>query len=131
MRRSFRIKKTPGGQAFLNLACGIYMHRDWNNVDFNPYTWMVHYPRLAALLKELCILSAKRYARLQQTDAAIIRWDVRKGIPFPDQAFDVAYHSHFLEHLPKKDASAFLKECYRVLKAGGILRVVVPDLKYW
>src|SRR5262245_46493744 len=131
MMRRFTIKKNRDGKALLNLACGVYMHRDWNNVDFNPYTWMVHYPRLAALLRTAGILSKKRYERLKETDPAIIAWDLRKGIPFPDQAFDFVYHSHFLEHLSKECAPSFLKECHRVLKPGGTLRVVVPDLRYW
>lgn len=125
------IKKSQGGQALLNLACGIYMHHDWNNVDFNPYTWMVRHPSLAATLKKAGILSNKRYERLKRTDPQIIRWDLRRGIPFADASFDVVYHSHFLEHLPKSRALLFLRECHRVLKSGGLLRVVIPDLRYW
>lgn len=34
-----------------------------------------------------------------------------------------------MEHFPKEKASAFINECFRVLKPGGILRVVVPDLE--
>jgi hypothetical protein len=41
----------------------------------------------------------------------------------------VVYHSHLLEHFPKKQANIFIKECYRVLKQVGVLRVVVPDLE--
>jgi hypothetical protein len=101
-----RIKRTPGGQA-LNLACGVYMHWDWNNVDFNPYSRMVRYPWLAPILKILGVLSKKRYERLKRTDPAIISWDLRRGIPFPDASFDMVYHSHFLEHLPNDFALAF------------------------
>ena len=107
------------------------MHWDWTNVDFNPYTWMVHHPRLAAILKRVGILSRKRYERLKGTDPAIIAWDLRRGIPFPEASFDLVYHSHFLEHLPKALAPAFLQECSRVLKPRGLLRVVVPDIRYW
>ena len=34
-----------------------------------------------------------------------------------------------LEHLSRNSASHFIKECYRVLKKGGILRIAVPDIK--
>lgn len=34
-----------------------------------------------------------------------------------------------MEHIPKANAFEFMKECYRVLKPGGVLRVVCPDLE--
>ncbi len=55
--------------------------------------------------------------------------DVHKGIPYPDNFFDLVYHSHVLEHFEKTKAPLFINECYRVLKPGGIIRVVVPDLE--
>lgn len=39
------------------------------------------------------------------------------------------YHSHVFEHLDRDDAEQFLAENVRVLKPGGVLRVVVPDLE--
>jgi predicted SAM-dependent methyltransferase len=51
------------------------------------------------------------------------------GLPYKDNQFDVVYHSQVLEHFPKERAADFLRECFRVLKPGGILRVVVPDLE--
>jgi SAM-dependent methyltransferase len=50
-------------------------------------------------------------------------------LPFPAQYFDAVYHAHLLEHLPRASALPFLRECHRVLKPGGILRIVVPDLE--
>ena len=38
-------------------------------------------------------------------------------------------HPTFLSIFPKKDAEYFLKECYRVMKKGGIIRIIVPDLQ--
>jgi SAM-dependent methyltransferase len=83
----------------LNLGCGSRFHPDWVNVDFHA----------AAPGVRAC--------------------DLRRGIPFPDAAFDVVYHSHLLEHFSKQLAPIFLRECYRVLKPGGMLRIAVPDLE--
>jgi SAM-dependent methyltransferase len=55
--------------------------------------------------------------------------DARDGIPYRDGIFDVVYHSHLLEHLSKRDGSRFLRECFRVLRPGGVIRVAVPDLE--
>jgi ubiquinone/menaquinone biosynthesis C-methylase UbiE len=36
---------------------------------------------------------------------------------------------HLIEHVAYHDAQKALKECYRVLKPGGVLRIGTPDLK--
>ena len=56
-------------------------------------------------------------------------YNLLKGIPFPNDQFDVVYHSQVLEHFPKEKAPSFVRECLRVLKPGGVMRVVVPDLE--
>jgi SAM-dependent methyltransferase len=58
-----------------------------------------------------------------------IEYDIIQGsatkIPFPDQLFDSVIMTEVLEHLP--DPELALKEIYRVLKAGGILALSVPN----
>ena len=66
---------------------------------------------------------------LRSTGPGVMVCDVTRGLPFADGVFDGIYHSHLLEHLPKRVAPIFLRECFRVLKEGGIARVVVPDLE--
>ncbi len=50
------------------------------------------------------------------------------GIPFKNNSVQNIFSSHFLEHLTEKQAIGLLKECERVLKSGGIIRIVVPSL---
>jgi len=83
----------------LNLGCGQRFHPDWVNVDF------------------------------VSSGEGVIVADLSKGIPFPDGYFDVVYHSHLLEHFSSMDAVGFIKECYRVLRPKGVLRIAVPDLE--
>jgi SAM-dependent methyltransferase len=59
----------------------------------------------------------------------VIGHDLRKGIPFPDATYDLVYHSTMLSHLRPTDALGLTRECYRVLKPGGVLRVVTEDLE--
>jgi predicted SAM-dependent methyltransferase len=84
---------------YLNLGCGATYHPDWTNVDF------------------------------VSTGPGVIAHNLVSGFPFPDSKFDVVYHSHVLEHLPKDKAEFFTNECHRILKKGGMLRVVIPDLE--
>ena len=129
MAAPFAIKLMPDGRAMLNLACGTKMHRAWNNLDFSPYALLAKKKWLAGLMKAAGLLSPERQDRLRQIDPEIIRWDLRMGIPFDAGSFDVVYHSHFLEHIDQQFAPGLLRECHRVLKPGGVLRVVVPDLE--
>jgi len=83
----------------LNLGCGERYHGDWTNVD------------------------------IVASGPDVLVHDLDTGVPFDDNSFDAVYHSHVLEHFSKERASVFLEECFRVLKPGGIIRVVVPDLE--
>lgn len=128
-KRHFTRKLDPSGRALLNLACGTVTDPRWNNVDFSDYIPLRKHPLLASSLRKIGLLSEARYQRLQTMDPDIIRWNLARGIPFHSDSFDVVYHSHFLEHLTQSQGKSFLVECHRVLKPGGILRVVVPDLE--
>jgi predicted SAM-dependent methyltransferase len=83
----------------LNLGCGNRFHRDWVNVDFTS------------------------------TGENVLAHNLTLGVPFPDNHFDVVYHSHVLEHFTKAAGAAFIQECFRVIRPGGVIRVAVPDLE--
>jgi predicted SAM-dependent methyltransferase len=55
------------------------------------------------------------------------RSDLSAGIPAHSASVDLLYASHFLEHFTYVQGDAFLKECRRVLKPGGLMRLIVPD----
>lgn len=46
---------------------------------------------------------------------------------FSDESVDLIYASHVLEYFDRQQARLVLKEWGRVLKAGGTLRLAVPD----
>ena len=50
-------------------------------------------------------------------------------LPLESDTAQLVYASHFLEHIPRSDIHAFLRECLRVLRPGGVLRLVLPDLE--
>jgi len=57
--------------------------------------------------------------------------DATKNIPMDNRSVDCVYTSHMFEHLSRLGAKKFLKEVLRVLKIGGVLRISVPDLKFY
>jgi predicted SAM-dependent methyltransferase len=53
--------------------------------------------------------------------------DARYPLPLPDECLKGVYTHHLVEHLYYADAWALFRECHRVLEAGGVMRIVVPD----
>ena len=62
---------------------------------------------------------------------ADIHWDLRQGIPFPDNSLDKIYTSHCFEHIPFNDLERLIKNCYNKLKQGGTLSVCVPNARLY
>jgi len=54
--------------------------------------------------------------------------DARKGLPYSEQTVDGIYSEHFFEHLTQAEGLGFLRECRRILKPGGVVRIAMPDL---
>jgi len=86
-------------QPLVNLGCGRRRHPDWTNCDLIP-------------------------------DASdVLAVDVRQKLPFDSETCDAVYASHVLEHLAATDARRLVAEIFRVLRPGGVVRIVVPDLE--
>ena len=67
----------------------------------------------AQLMREKAVSEREGYA------INIVRGDITKRFPFDNNSFDIIYHAvanHFIE-----DIHPVWKECYRVLKPGGVL----------
>ncbi len=55
-------------------------------------------------------------------------YDILEGLPFETGTVNCIFMSHILEHFTYNESLFVLRECYRVLKIGGRIRLVVPDL---
>lgn len=86
---------------YLNLGCGNRFCNgpEWINIDFNSV-----YDNVKSI-------------------------NILKGLPFADESVDAVFSSCMLEHLTKDQAQKHLSECFRVLRQGGVCRIVVPDLE--
>lgn len=111
---------------WLHLGCGLIAPAKWLNVDGSPQAAFTRHPRLKCLLVSLGL-----YPRSQAEipwPSNILCLNLCKKLPFKDERFTAIYSSHTFEHLYRDDALALAKECHRVLKPGGVCRIVVPDL---
>lgn len=90
--------RKPVGTRHLHLGCGPKYLPGFVNIDANPR---------------------------QRLDLWL---DVRNGLPFPSNSVDSVYSTHMFEHFFSGELNKLLSECWRVLKPGGGVRLVVPNL---
>lgn len=94
----------------LNMGCGSLAIKKWDNIDYDKtlINWFLTYsPDLLPYFKV---------------------HDVLNGIPYSNDSVDRIYLSNFIEHLEPIECRKFLRECLRVLKYNGKVRILVPDM---
>jgi len=111
----------------LNLGCGTKTSPYTVNIDFSIYQRL----RKSSIGRAVAVaaIRGERRAKYDAMDDNLMVHDLRKGIPMPARSVDAVYHSHTQEHIDRADIPAFFAEVMRVLRPGGIHRVVVPDLE--
>ena len=118
---------TPTKMDRLNLGCGPYAPAGWLNLDGSWNAWLSNHSYLRKALKAIGALGKNGLG---------IKWNVRpivhdltKPLPFRKNSIAFIYAAHVIEHLYLADAQRLLHECLRVLRPGGVIRLVVPDLR--
>lgn len=100
----------PGGW-LLDLAA-VYPHIQGEGVD----------------VSEPMLDHARLLSRAEGRNLAFTWMDVRNGLSFPDQTFDFIQMRLSNSFLNPQTWFPLLKECFRVLRAGGFLRVVELEM---
>ena len=106
-----RVARWAGGQAGqiarycaahavrkLHVGCGHNLLDGWLNADVSP--------------EHSCVLYL----------------DATAPFPIADATFDYIYSEHVIQHFPFRLGQVMLRECCRILKPGGVLRLSTPNL---
>lgn len=106
----------------LNLGCGPVQPSGWINADGSNRAWLAsRLPWLDRLLVILHLIDSTEFNK--QTFYV----DLLCQLPWKDRSVDVIYMGEILEHFTREEGEKVLRECYRILKPSGILRLRVPD----
>jgi predicted SAM-dependent methyltransferase len=85
----------------LQLGSGEHVHQGWLNTDIHDF----------------------------RRTKEVVYLDARKPFPLPASSFDLVFSEHMLEHLTYEDGLRCLRECHRVLRPGGRIRIATPSLE--
>ncbi|HEU4520490.1 MAG TPA: methyltransferase domain-containing protein [Thermoanaerobaculia bacterium] len=81
----------------IHLGCGEHRIRGWINAD------------------------------LAFTGAQDLLADLGQALPFRNESAQFIHSEDLLEHMDLAQGLALLRECYRVLRPGGVMRLLTPD----
>jgi SAM-dependent methyltransferase len=116
------------GKIWLNVGGGSYFLDDFVNVDSNFLFFLApFYPVLRPLLKGPAREWIEAFKAGRKPHNFIFA-DCRVALDFPEASIDHILISHFLEHLHYDDAVSVLRNYLLILKPGGTLHIIVPDL---
>ncbi len=88
------------GEKKLQIGCGRHFLSGWLNADYHPKT------------------------------RDVLHLDATQRLPFEDAAFDYVFSEHMIEHFTFPQGQDLLRECFRVLAPGGVVRIATPDLAF-
>ncbi len=107
---------------WINIGSGPHAAPGWVGIDGSWQAWLSRRPALARIASWLTGRAVGGWPR------EVMYRDVRRGLGYGSASVAVVFSSHCVEHLYRDEALALLCEVHRVLKAGGVCRIVVPDV---
>jgi predicted SAM-dependent methyltransferase len=105
----------------IHVGCGPNVPRGWLNTDRNAFA------DASGTVSPLGRIV--RGTAGEDRDRYFLSHDALDPYPFEDGAFDFAYAEHFIEHISRDAAIAWLREIHRLLTPGGFLRLSTPNLR--
>lgn len=102
---------------YVQYGCGLCVPDGWTNFDGSPTLRVQKMPLVGKMVRKVRFPDNARFG------------DIIKGLPIADGSADAAYCSHVLEHLSYEDLKVALRNTYRILRPGGVFRLVLPDLR--
>jgi predicted SAM-dependent methyltransferase len=100
-RLVYFMKKSPKSE-YLNVGCGPNTLSNMDNLDFYQFS---------------------------MRGSGVVGHDIRFRFPYEDEVYNGIITEHTVEHLTPYDATRLFKEFHRIIRPGGVARIIVPDLE--
>ena len=113
----------------INIGCGQTITEGWRNLDNSFSLRLAGLGRLPHLISSVGLLAKPQKEFIEFAQQHAIEYADATKIPCEDDACEVLYTSHMLEHLDPGEAKVFLREALRILQPAGIIRIAVPDIQ--
>lgn len=104
---------------YIQYGCGLSSPPGWLNFDVSVTLRLQRLPLIGSFFRREPTIFPE----------GVRFGDIVAGLPLPDGVADGVYASHVLEHLSYDDFWVALRNTSRLLKPGGVFRLVVPDLE--
>lgn len=112
----------------INVGCGTNACDGWLNFDKSLNSTFGKVPGLRWMMLRAGLMVRATYEANYPSN--VRRADVvRRGIPCDSGSADWVYCSHLLTQMGRVESQRLLRECSRVLRSGGRIRVVTLDLR--
>ncbi len=106
----------------LNLGCGAVRPDGWINADSSLNANLQRIPVIGKMVNRF-------FNTVEYDNSNVVYMNVNKPwSAYKDNSVDIVYSSHMFEHLSLKSSELYLKESFRCLKPGGVIRIAIPDL---
>ena len=128
--KSLEKYRNKQGKLWLNVGAGGYPMPDFINIDNSIFLQLLKwYPILKRFIGKRRCACFDVYKEALKVAPYLI-FDCGKPLPLPTASVDHILTSHFLEHLHHDEAEKVVRGFHRILKTGGTLHVIVPDLAH-
>lgn len=123
----------------LRPAAGFFLRHLYTVGSF--WSWLIRWPLITRYLQDHAVrslhlgCSANIYEGWLNTDFRVlgrgaIFLDATRPFPLPDGSIDYVFSEHMIEHVSYSQGLFMLRECCRVLKPGGRIRIATPNLEF-
>lgn len=105
--RNYFSQDSISGKRFYNVGPGEFYHPCWTNIDYTD-------------------AFVKKHGK---NTPGFINYDLFSHAPLPLESdiAEIIYTSHTIEHIDDKSVQNLFNESQRVLRKGGVMRIVTPD----